>query len=270
VSSSTAVPAGDPRGRELFARAGVDGPIWIEPFLAEVNALTGVTLVAERLAAQGQVAVFSMLSRLTLPAPAPFHRPLVGRARISRDRGAFTVYETSAAVDGVTVIAGETMSGAARLADIACAPVRPFAADPGGAPVDPALFAFKHPSQRYVDRLVSCDPAERRAVCAYSYPVDHPFVAGHFPAAALMMGVTQWQAVADAAWVAKRRLGLAGTVLAEGVIRRPDGTEVLDVRELRLVEDGGWPRIAATKRVAFREPVRPGDGILIEVTLRPE
>ena len=41
------------------------------------------------------------------------------------------------------------------------------------------------------------------------------------------------------------------------------------VRELVLEVVDGIPYIASTKRVAFREPVRPTDGLLIEVTVAP-
>jgi hypothetical protein len=84
-----------------------------------------------------------------------------------------------------------------------------------------------------------------------------------------MMGVTQWAAVADAAWIARNRFGIAGAVVANGGIRRQDGSEVMDVRDLVLEPGGGVPRLTSTKRIAWREPVRPGDGLLVEVTVAP-
>jgi 3-hydroxymyristoyl/3-hydroxydecanoyl-(acyl carrier protein) dehydratase len=81
-----------------------------------------------------------------------------------------------------------------------------------------------------------------------------------------MMGVTQLAAVADAGWVLLQRLGLGGGTVS-GSVKRPDGSEVAEVRELQLADDGGVPRIAALRRIAFREPVRPGDTLLIEAAL---
>jgi hypothetical protein len=83
------------------------------------------------------------------------------------------------------------------------------------------------------------------------------------------MGVTQWAMVADAAWQARNAFGYPGGVIAQGVVRRQDGSEIIDVRDLHLAVDGGLPRIASTKRLAFREPMRPGDGVLVEVTVKP-
>jgi 3-hydroxymyristoyl/3-hydroxydecanoyl-(acyl carrier protein) dehydratase len=85
----------------------------------------------------------------------------------------------------------------------------------------------------------------------------------------LMMGVTQWAAIADATFAAAKRFALSGSVTAQGTIKRVDGAEILDVRDLVLaVEPGKTPRITATKRIAFREPVIPGDAITVEVTVK--
>jgi 3-hydroxymyristoyl/3-hydroxydecanoyl-(acyl carrier protein) dehydratase len=265
-TSTTLVPAGDPRGRTLMSRQGADGPVFYEPFIGELLALTGVPLLHERLAPQGQTAVFSMISRLEMMAPAPLHEPIEGEARITRDRGGFTVYSTSARSGGRTILTAEVMSGAAVLATMAGSPVQPLA-DRLGEPVDPALFAWKPPALRFIDTIVELDPAARRIVCSYSYPTDHPFVPGHFPELPVMMGVTQWAAVADAAWLLRHRLGLTGDVTASGVIRRPDGSDVVDVRDLVLTPDGAGCRMLGMKRIAFRGLVRPGDGLLIDVTL---
>jgi hypothetical protein len=62
------------------------------------------------------------------------------------------------------------------------------------------------------------------------------------------------------------KLGLKACT-ASGSVKRPDGSEVAEVRELALVDDGGVPRVASLRRIAFREPVRPGDTLLIEATL---
>ncbi len=273
--SRTTVPADDRRGRGIFGRTDASGQAtWYEPFLAELMALTGVPLLHERLAPQGQVAVFSMISRLTYSKLAPLHGEVVGCAEITRDRGAFTVFSTWAECGGERFLEAEVMSGAATLEAIAggapaAAQASPAAQAPlGGQPVDPTLFAWKPAGTRFVDTVVSADRATGKLVAAYRYPTDHAFVPGHFPGGALMMGVTQWAAVADATWLAMRTFGIGPEGVAQGTIRRVDGTEVLDVRDLTLRDEGGVPRIVATKRIAFREKVLPGQAVLIEVTVK--
>jgi hypothetical protein len=118
--SRTRVRPGDARGREVMGRKAADGtPSWYEPFLGELMALTGVPLLHERLAPANQVAVFSMISRITFDRLAPLDAEVVGEAEITRDRGAFTVFATRASVNGQRILEAEVMSGCAALADIA-------------------------------------------------------------------------------------------------------------------------------------------------------
>lgn len=269
ATSRTRIPVKDPRGRELMGRTGPNGvQCWYEPFLAELMALTGVPLLHERLAPAGQVAVFSMISRIVFHRPARLDADVVGHAQITRDRSGFTVFSTWAEQDGERLLEAEVMSGAATMAQISSASIRPLTTSHGGHAVEPGQFAWKRPATRFVDRVIEADAASGHLVASYHYPHEHPFTSGHFPGAALMMGVTQWAAVADAAWVARNTFGLGAKVVANGVVKRQDGTEVLDVRDLVLAEEGGLPFIASTKRLAFREPVRPGDGLLIDVTVK--
>ncbi len=264
AQSVTTVPPGDARGREVMGRRdGAGNACWYEPFVFEFLALTGIPLLTPRLAPNGQVAVFSSISRVVFNRQVPFAGKLIGHAEITRDRAPFTVFGTWAEIDGQRVLEAEVMSGVSTLAEVSGRPPRPLPLPPA-TPV--AEFGWKARPARFVDGVVSWDPAAKKIVCSYTYPHDHPFVPGHFPGAPLMMGVTQFAAVADAAWVAAMKLGLVACT-ASGSVRRPDGSEVAEVRELALVDDGGVPRVASLRRIAFREPVRPGDTLLIEATL---
>ncbi len=262
--SHTRIPSDDARGRAVFART--DGR-WSEPFLAELMALTGVPLLTSKLGSN--VAVFSMISRISFTAPAMLGDDVIGHAKITRERSGFTTFLTRAECNGQTILEAEVMSGSAPLAEIAKAPARPFTSGLQTSSLPAGCLDWKPPHLRFVDAVVSADATTHTVVCSYTYPTTHPFVSGHFPGAPLMMGVTQWSAVADAAWVAAKLFGLTGGVVANGVVKRQDGSEILDVRDLVLAEANGCPFIASTKRVAFREPVRPTDGLLVEVTVAP-
>ena len=262
--SRTRIPATDARGRQVFARN--DGR-WSEPFLAELMALTGVPLLSGKLG--GNVAVFSMISKISFNRTPKITEEIVGHAKVTRERSGFTTFLTRATVDGQTILEAEVMSGSAQLAEIQAFPARPFHGQLPSQPLPAGCLDYKPPHLRFVDALMHADHEARKAVFTYTYPTTHPFVPGHFPGGALMMGVTQWSAVADAAWAAAKLFGIRGGVVANGAVKRQDGGDVLDVRELMLEVQDGVPRISATKRVAFREPVRPTDGLLVEVTVAP-
>ena len=265
ASASVRIPANDPRA--IFTRAsalGGAGGAWQEPFLVEFFAVTGVALLRERLGTNE--GVFSAVSRVRFAAPVPSDAVVISRAEITRDRGGFYVFTCRAEVAGAVVGEAEIMAGSARLADVLTAPLRPFTAPPAGTPVDAALFAGRPPRMRFLDTVTAADPSTGTYAGAYTYPVDHPFVPGHFPTAAVMMGMSQWTALIDLAWIGMRRQGLDRAV-CQGVLKRADGGDVIAVRDLELVADGGLPRVASASRVAFRSMVRPGDGMTAEVTL---
>lgn len=267
ATSRTTVPATDPRGRTALGRT--DGN-WYEPFLGELMALTGVPLLNERLKAENAVAVFSMISRLTFHCLAPMAGVVDGEAKITRDRGAFTVFATKATINGQPLLEAEVMSGVAPISEIA-GQARSNPEDiPAGETVPNGWFDWKPKHLCFADTIVSADATTGKVVTGYRYNNDHPFVPGHFPGGPLMMGVTQWSAVADAAWVACQRFGLKNGAIANGIIKRPDGREILDVRDLELVIDAnGLPRIASTKRIAFRDKIVPGESILTDITVTP-
>ena len=255
----------DARGRGLFARSdGAGGRCWCEPFLGEILALAGVSLLRERLSAEGKEGVYSSISRIRINGPLDMNQPIEASAEISRDRGAFTQFTGRIKQNGVVMLDGEMMSGAAPLAEVASQPARPGSGV--GSEALQADCSYKQPSLRFIDDVRSFDAEAGHLVAGYTYPTDHPFVPGHFPDAALMMGVTQWLSVFDAGHEAMVRQGLT-TAMVNGALKREDGTEIVDVRDLKIVIENGVPFIRETKRVAFREPVRPGDGLLADVTI---
>jgi 3-hydroxymyristoyl/3-hydroxydecanoyl-(acyl carrier protein) dehydratase len=257
------VAADDPHGRTIFGRDdGRGGRCWNEPFLGELVALTGVPLLGQ-LAETGRVSVFSMISRVAFSGLAPLDAEVEGRATISRRRGDFTQFNCSAWVGSTQVMDAEVLSGAAAMSEIASGP-RQAGCRAGGEAIEP--FAWKHPALTFADAVVEED--DGRLVLRYQYPEDHPFVAGHFPGAPLMMGVTQWGALADAAWLLATRRG-RDRICVDGSIARADGSSVVDVRDLEMVAgEGGVPSLLGSKRVAFRDVVRPGDGIVITVNAK--
>jgi len=270
ATSRTTIPLNDPRGRELLLRQDGSGRrCWSEPLLLELMALSGIVLLHEKLALNHQVSVFSMVSRVAYHYLPGVGEEVVGYASLERSRSGFTIFSTRAEAAGKTVLEAEVMSGGAIMADIARQVARPFAQVPAGTPVDPRLFAWKPAHLRGIDAVVSADAATRTLVCSYVYPPSHPFVAGHFPEAPLMMGVMQWNACCDCAWAARAHFGMTGPIVAQCRILRDSGKEVLDVRELVIAEVDGVPMIRSTKRLAFRDVVRPTDGLLIEAVIAP-
>lgn len=211
--------------------------------------------------------VFSAISRVRFAAPVASGVTINLRTEITRDRGGFFVFGCRAESDGQVVSEAEIMAGSAHLADLLTAPLRPFVVLPNGTPVDAALFAGRPPAMRFLDTMTAADPATGTYTGAYTYPLDHPFVPGHFPEAAVMMGMTQWTVLIDLAWIGMRRQGLDRAV-CQGVLKCANGGEVIAIRDLELAADGGLPRVVSAGRVVFRSMMRPGDGMTAEVRIK--
>ena len=86
------------------------------------------------------------------------------------------------------------------------------------------------------------------------------------------MGIAQWVAVGDAVHAAGLACGLVpGTeeLRASGSVVRRDGTIVCEVGRLvcAYANAGREPMIVSTRKVGFRDMVRPGEEIFVQVKL---
>jgi 3-hydroxyacyl-[acyl-carrier-protein] dehydratase len=110
------------------------------------------------------------------------------------------------------------------------------------------------PPFRFVDAVDDCVAGER-VVARYTVTGDEPFLAGHFPGNPILPGVIQLEALAQAGGIAlladsryAGKLPLFGGVEEVRFRRvvRPGDTLVLDVTLERLSARGGWGRGQAT------------------------
>ncbi|TVR16327.1 MAG: hypothetical protein EA401_01515 [Planctomycetota bacterium] len=261
--STTTILDPDPRGRDLLYRIGSDGErYWNEAFLIELTALTGIPMISEALAQEGKVAVFSAISKLDLPAPAPLHGTITGYAQMTRQRSGFAQFTGSLECNGVPILQAQFMSGSAAIDDIA----KQGAASQPSPPAATSLpsWPWKPSPLRFIDGVIASDDQQWQG--SYCYPSDHPFVPGHFPGGPLMMGVTQCSAIADGltAWVMDRQLA-DGRYTCDGLVARPDGSEVASARKLAIAVSGGTSRLEQLDRIVFKDVVRPNDTLLISV-----
>jgi len=145
------------------------------------------------------------------------------------------------------------------------------------------MFGWKRPEMVFIDERVHLSDDLSEATFRYTYPADHVFCAGHFPGNPIMMGIAQWIAVADAAaWLAFERVGAGivpppdGRRRADAEIVRETGGLVTEVRGLiftaEVSADGGIGpvRIERTRRVGFRDLVRPGETVFVRIRLEPD
>jgi len=244
------IAEGDAHGRDLFLVRGPAGRRISPFFLVEHVALVSVLILREEMGG-GRLAYFSTVSRYENLGDAAAGETIVSNVARGRDRREFRSFKADLATAGGAPVASLTMM--AFLAPLGSAP------ETGRAPADTTEFDGTD-----AGRFPGHDPALVFVPDAV-YPDDHLLCPGHFPGAPVMMGMTQWLTVAQAAALTAPA-GAVTEVSGSGALVRHDGEPVVDVTGMRLSvsrdPDGRVTdfRLLGTKRVAFRNPILPGDG----------
>lgn len=94
----------------------------------------------------------------------------------------------------------------------------------------------------FVDEIVECD--EKRILCKKTFHGDEFFFAGHYPDFPMVPGVLQCEAAMQ-----------AGAILLTRIFKDED-------------IHGRLPVVAKLEKVRFKEMVRPGDTIFLEVEFK--
>jgi 3-hydroxymyristoyl/3-hydroxydecanoyl-(acyl carrier protein) dehydratase len=257
------IAPGDPAGRDLFLVSDESVLRYASVFLVEHVALNSVMILREEMGG-GRLAYFSAVTKFESHGTAPAGTPLVSHVTRGRDRREFRSFKAL-----VETESGSPVLTVHFMAYLAARGERPDTAATAAAPADfcrpsPELFPGIDPALVFVGE----PDAEGRS--GGVYPEDHPLCAGHFPGAPVMMGMSQWMAVAERAALAAP----AGEseVFGDGAIARADGSPVLDVTGLRAAvrkDSGGRVRslrLLETRKVAFRGMVFPGDAYVATFT----
>ena len=266
----------DDPARALFLRTLPTGEtVTITPVLMEILALASVSCTpktTDQLLIYAGIAMFKKVHDLKAGEKA------FGVVTRKRGRGVFINCEAQLYTPDNRLVCTSDLTAA--LVDAAAisqvdpdAPKRsmPIPAQTCDIPIDKAKYG-KNLSMVVADTITHI--SEDMIVTSYQYPLDHPCVRGHFPGNPIMMGVMQWMAIEDAlqayVWHYYTTTSVPESISLEGALVRSDGAIVAEIKGYKAGLKGDAPLVYAelleTKKVIFREPLRPGETVFAILT----
>ena len=259
----------DPLNRHFFKTTYHDNtPQILSTISMEILALAGI--VSSGKTPAGKMVVFAGILNVLLHAPLPFNQSITGRVRKISDKGGFIKYAGELSSNETLLASGEMLAFIAdeNATNTAPKPIENCPDIHEGTPVekDPR---HKHPDLYMIDHYISGN--QNSCLTRYTYPNTHPLTRGHFPQNPIMMGVLQWASVEDACreYAARYYPNQSITLSGNAIIFKSDATLVAEVKQFEVSILGETSHVAfitKTKRISYRQMIRPNDTIFTYLT----
>lgn len=264
----------DPLNRDLFLTERDHYKKLNNCILAEVMALAAITCHGKE--NNSQVAIFASISNFKIQEEFSGSTLKVIASHKSSKQGFFR-YSTSI----------ESTSGTGK----ASAQLMAYATEnPESTEGEAKLYTVDYPSFSkmilpipYKKTALNCINSiehieAHRIISAYTYPLAHPFIKGHFPGQPIMMGVMQWMMLEDALyhWAEENRSSLPNalhTLHCDAVIFSEDKTIVCEISGCVLTYQKGekhsfYIDCNEAKRIFFRSVVKPGSLLFCDLIIK--
>ena len=268
----------DALGRHIFLRQKQAGNyVLLNACVAEILALSSIVIAGE--SDDDHIAFFSAITKFNLSGDLPADTNWTGEIKKGSEKGGFyryygdlTANESSASCDVMAFYMNKTQLNG----DQAEVKQHDLPECKQNDPIEP--FPHKDPKMMAVSHLRGLDSGGFDCICSYTYPTDHPFIKGHFPDEPVMMGVMQWMMVEDtlAVWAKKTSQNGKQHVVVDATIYTTEGQLICEIKQAECHVYSGvddifdQAELVATRKVAFRGRVKPGDELMICLSLRDQ
>jgi 3-hydroxymyristoyl/3-hydroxydecanoyl-(acyl carrier protein) dehydratase len=234
----------------------------------EILALAGI--VSSGKTPAGKMVVFAGILNVSLYAPLPFNQPISGTVKKISDKGGFIKYAGELSSNETQLASGQMLAFIAdeNATNTAPKPIENCPNIQSGTPVEKKPD-HKHPELYMIDQYISGN--ETSCLTQYTYPSTHPLTRGHFPQNPIMMGVLQWATVEDACreYASRYYPNQSITLTGNAIIFKADATLVAEVKQFEVSIFGETSTVAfitKTKRISYRQMIRPNDTIFTHLT----
>lgn len=213
---------------------------------------------------EDSIIIFASISNFVINKDVCSDTLITGKVVKLKDKGNFVRCKgTIGTVSQPEMASGELMAfiiSKSQLAEAATAPkIVPLPPISVHLPVDKSRFSKQ-------SCMVICDQirqtyTEGTVTGEYTYPLDHPLIKGHFPDNPIMMGIMQLLSVEDVctATFSNEPQHHNRRVCGQAQIIRHDGALIAEIKNFEVDILPGRAAFHSTKKVVFRESVRPGD-----------
>jgi len=263
---SITVSPGQSRG--IFLQSRGTQQVLIRTALMEILALASVVCTDTP---DDGVIIFASIGNFIIHDDFPAGVPWVGEVVKLKDKGNFVRCRgVIGTASNPNMASGELMAFIISKAQLAEQGSSPKLVD---IPPTTELIAVDKTRFGKAPEMVVCDsvcaPYANGAVLGlYQYPTTHPLIKGHFPGNPIMMGIMQFLCVEDLCTAAFSHVGVAigQRVSGNAQIIRTDGALIAEIKQFDVQIGSDQAVILGTKKVVFRESVRPGDTFFISLT----
>ena len=258
----------DSQHRDIFLKEKQNETlVLISPVMMEVLALGSI--VSRDTVVSNQTVVFASISDFEKYSDAPANTLIKGTVSLVSNKKGFLKYKGSLnlfseKMEPIPVCKGDML---------AFFTTEPLDQDqkketapltfPQNSPISPPKH--KSPWMHCADAIRSL--SDTSITTHYTYPKNHPLTRGHFYGNPLMMGVMQWMSVEDAFLQFCTRQKITGIkdFTCNASLIKENGAIVTDIKDVSLrvwINEPNIPNqteIMSTKKIAFRNVVRPGE-----------
>ena len=260
----------DELGRDIFFHKFQDEYILLPPICLEILALGSIVIGGG--VKPNQDVYFASISNINCVNSIKINTKIQGSVKCISHKAPFYRYQGELSQNNTTVCTGDMMAYISEKSDDPSEKSESNSSPLSNLPEFNENFDFKKNKQRhemmyFIDKIVY--KSETACIGSYFYPENHPLTKGHFPKNPVMMGVCQLQALADTLLAYVKSLNSEEETIkyrcknAELISDKNELIASFKQLELTVYPDQNYCKIDTTKKITFRQIMKPGHNIYI-------
>jgi 3-hydroxymyristoyl/3-hydroxydecanoyl-(acyl carrier protein) dehydratase len=258
----------DPQNRDFFTTYYGPSPSIASTIAMEILALGGI--VSGGKPKPNDMVIFAGILNFTLYEPLPLGVPIIGTTQKVSSKGGFIKYSGELQSHSTRLATGSMLAFITTKSAVNDTVKRlDSLPETHGGHLVTKDASYKNPHLHMIDRYIS--DTETTCLTAYTFPETHPLTKGHFPGNPIMMGVLQWLTIEDACrHYAMTHFNTASvTITGNATLFKEDSSLVAEVKQFQVKVthvNTTEALLTQTKRVSFRQMVRPKDTLFTYLT----